>query len=510
MADSRVRNTIISTFTNILEQIITIVFGFVVPRLVIKTFGSEINGLTAFITQFLNLFQLLQCGTVGASIYALYKPIATNDYEKINEIVDASKKFFYKVGFVFSFLCLLLIPIICFLQKDSFFKIWELIVVTLIMGINAALSFFFDARYDIVISSYQKRYVLSLARITNKFSYYILVFLVIFLKSHFIFLYASSLIGKCVSIIFLHHYYKLYSKEWMKPLSHNNYKIKNRGYLLSIQISFQVVAALPFIIVSMFYDLTQTSVYSINYMIMNIMYLLVSAFCMSITEPLANYKNTHDEETFFSFFYMIFYSIIFIISIFSACFICLDTPFIKLYMNGVNAELYARPYFAYTLSISYIFMAIYLLLNLCIDMYGLFREIHLFTILSLIISFLVFIFIGKFFSIEFIPFGLTCYYFLIDVSYFFVIQQKTKMISRSKFLFSLISIFGTSILLLLLNKCFGFECNTFIKWLVYALILVCIAFVIETLFLILIDRKTIVRLSKYACKLINNKILRKN
>lgn len=509
MIEFRVRNTLLSTLANISEQIIAIVFGFIVPKLVIKNFGSEINGLTAFIIQFLNLFQLLQCGTVGASIYALYKPIANNDFEKINEIVDASKKFFFRVGYVFSFLCVLLIPFVCYLQKDSSFKISELIIVTLIMGINAVLSFFFDARYDIVISSYQKRYILSLARIANKFAYYILVFLVIFVRAHFIFLYAASLVGKCISIVILNHFYNIYSKEWRKKLSHNNYKIQNRGYLLSIQISFQVVMALPYIIISIFYDLVQTSVYSINYTVMNIMYLLVSAFCMSITEPLANYKNTHDRKEFLSLFYMVFYFIIFIISVFSACFICLDTSFIKLYMTGVNADLYVKPIFAYTLTSSFVFMAIYLLLNLCVDMYGLFKEIHLATVFSLVITFCSFVFVGKKMPIEYIPLGLTCYYVLIDISYIFVIKTKTTLIKLSKFVFSILSIFITNLLLLLIKRSILIECNTFIKWIFLGIVILVIAFAIEFVVLIFIDKETILRLFQYAYKMINKKMARK-
>ena len=89
MSDSRTKNTVKSTLTNILEQLFLLVYGLFIPRLIIQTYGSEVNGLTAFIQQFLNVFQLLQAGTVGASIYQLYKPIATNDYEQINIIVDA-------------------------------------------------------------------------------------------------------------------------------------------------------------------------------------------------------------------------------------------------------------------------------------------------------------------------------------------------------------------------------------------------------------------------------------
>ena len=105
MSDSRIKNTLLSTSLNIIEQVIAMIFGLIVPRLVIKTFGSEVNGLTAFITQLLNVFALLQAGMIGASIFALYEPLAKKDYDQMNIIVDSSSRFFRKIAGIFFSLC---------------------------------------------------------------------------------------------------------------------------------------------------------------------------------------------------------------------------------------------------------------------------------------------------------------------------------------------------------------------------------------------------------------------
>ena len=47
---------------SLLNQVVTIVVGLIVPRLIIKTYGSETNGLINSITQFLGYITLLDLG----------------------------------------------------------------------------------------------------------------------------------------------------------------------------------------------------------------------------------------------------------------------------------------------------------------------------------------------------------------------------------------------------------------------------------------------------------------
>ena len=51
-----------------LSRLLTIFFGIVAQRFVLASFGSEINGLTSSITQFLSYFTLLE-----ASAYSFWR-----------------------------------------------------------------------------------------------------------------------------------------------------------------------------------------------------------------------------------------------------------------------------------------------------------------------------------------------------------------------------------------------------------------------------------------------------
>ena len=68
-----------NTISSLLLQIITVISGFVLPRLIMHNYGSQVNGLVNSIAQFLSIITFLEFG-VGAVIQsALYAPIVNNN-----------------------------------------------------------------------------------------------------------------------------------------------------------------------------------------------------------------------------------------------------------------------------------------------------------------------------------------------------------------------------------------------------------------------------------------------
>ena len=53
---------------------------FIIPCIMLKYYGSEINGLVSSINQFIVYFNLVEAGLSGAAIYVLYKPLAGKNH----------------------------------------------------------------------------------------------------------------------------------------------------------------------------------------------------------------------------------------------------------------------------------------------------------------------------------------------------------------------------------------------------------------------------------------------
>ena len=89
--------TFINSISSLLLQIVTIISGFIIPRLVLSTFGSEVNGLVSSLNQFLGYITILEGGVSSVILANLYKPLNEKNEKKISSIVKTTQSFFKKL-----------------------------------------------------------------------------------------------------------------------------------------------------------------------------------------------------------------------------------------------------------------------------------------------------------------------------------------------------------------------------------------------------------------------------
>ncbi len=71
----RSKKAFYGSITSLVYQVITVVCGLILPRLILVNFGSSYNGLTSSITQFLAGISLLKAGISGVAKAALFAPL---------------------------------------------------------------------------------------------------------------------------------------------------------------------------------------------------------------------------------------------------------------------------------------------------------------------------------------------------------------------------------------------------------------------------------------------------
>jgi len=141
--------------------------GFITPRIMLKYYGSEINGLVSSINQFIVYFNLVEAGLSGAAIYALYKPLADQNHKAVNGVISAAKKFYTQSGYIFISLTIGLAVFYPIFIKTQVLNQFEVAILVLILGVNGALEFFTLAKYRVLLSADQRTYVISLASLAH-------------------------------------------------------------------------------------------------------------------------------------------------------------------------------------------------------------------------------------------------------------------------------------------------------------------------------------------------------
>ena len=98
---NRRKKLYLNTVTALLNQVVALICGFILPIYILAYFGSDVNGLVTSMTRFLSVISFLELG-IGPVIQSnLYKPLADNDTDMISKIVVSAERFYRKIAFIF-------------------------------------------------------------------------------------------------------------------------------------------------------------------------------------------------------------------------------------------------------------------------------------------------------------------------------------------------------------------------------------------------------------------------
>ena len=93
--------TLLNMISGLVLQFFTLVSGFILPKIILTCFGSEVNGLVSSLNQFLSYITLVEGGITGVIIANLYKPIVEQDNNKISSVLVTADRFYKKIGALF-------------------------------------------------------------------------------------------------------------------------------------------------------------------------------------------------------------------------------------------------------------------------------------------------------------------------------------------------------------------------------------------------------------------------
>lgn len=107
---SRTANSIRNILTGFIGQALVLGVGFINRIVFIRCLTAEYLGINGLFTNILSMLSLAELGIGTAIVYALYKPLAEHDEEKISALMQFYKKAYNFIGCVVGIVGLFLIP----------------------------------------------------------------------------------------------------------------------------------------------------------------------------------------------------------------------------------------------------------------------------------------------------------------------------------------------------------------------------------------------------------------
>ena len=325
-------------------EIVTMILGFVTPRIILVTYGSELNGLTSSILQFMSYFNLVEAGFSNAAVYALYKPFADKDEKAISAVVSAARRMYLRAGGIFCALVVglaLIYPL--YIDVDGLSNL-DVGLLVLILGVSNVLNFFTLSKHRAVITADMRVYVISLSNIAFSLANTLII---VFLAQNGVGLVelrfwalAAAFLRAGILSLYCHKRYA-FIDEKAEP----NFAALNKSKdALFHEVLYALYKGAPIALITLILrDMAVVSVYNVYSMVIMGIAGLLAVFSSGLAPSFGNVIMLGEMDTLgqaYGEFEFTYYSII--TAVYTVAMVMI-MPFVRIYTRGVTDAVYDLP-----------------------------------------------------------------------------------------------------------------------------------------------------------------------
>lgn len=465
------KNILKIVFSQLLLQGILAVSNLVIPKLILMTYGSTVNGLINSITQFLTYAALVEAGIGNAAIPLLYNPLALKDYTKVNQIVSCTRIKYLQAGGLYLFLSIAFSTVYAFFVRDEVTHSFVIHMV-FVIALSYSIDYLVIGKYKVLLIASQRYYVLNLFKI-------ITTFLTIILSSFFLITGYSILIVKLVAVlirILEAIGIAIYVKKKFMWINYRNknrlMKIPQQKNALVHRIMNVIIYNTDLVVLTVFLkeSLKEVSVYTIYAMPFSLITNLLVAFTDGVLSYIGNMRAKNEKEhlkRFINEFEYWYYIILFVLF---TCYIVLAVPFVFCYTRGISDVNYNRVSVAVLFGISGILCQIHDPMAVMISAAGKFAETQNYIIVEAVVNLLLSVILVERWGIQGVLIGTCIGHALADVGVIFYTNSKIVNRENRTTFFRIIRNMAVTVILILIEFPYFAGIDTWYKWIIGAMI----------------------------------------
>ncbi|MCI9312923.1 MAG: sugar isomerase [Erysipelotrichaceae bacterium] len=486
------RKLYLNTALSLVYQVFTVIIGLIIPRLILSSYGSGVNGFVQSITQMLSIISLLDLG-VGAVVQAsLYRPLAEKNEAEVSNIYSSAKNYFAVIAKILLIYILCLIFYYCIFKSEDFSWLYS---ATLIVAISISLfaQYYFGICNTLLLYADQKIYIPTLVNLGTLILNAVITVVLLSMHSS---IQAVKLAASLIYIIrplYLNYYVKRhYRINVIKNPPKNTIKQKWSG--LAQHVSNHLTMSADSIILTLFSSFKTVSVYNVYVMPLNAIRTLMETTSSGYKSFFGNLIAKNDNKKLSYEFNCYEIIIHFIVTIIFSCVCILLVPFVLIYTQGIYDANYGNYTFSYLITLAYAVYSLRLPYTTIIIAAGRFRETQYYCVVECILNIALSMLLVKFIGISGVAIG-TCisvgYRTLMSVYYL----KNDILYRRLRTFIKLIIVDVLSVVFILyISHFFSFHVQSFMDWVVYAFIISSISICVSSLIFGLFYRQVFMKL----------------
>lgn len=339
-----------NTVASLIAQITTLICGFILPRLFLQHYGSEVNGLVNSISQFLSVIAFLELG-VGAVVQSsLYKPLAEKDNQQISKVMVSANKFFQRLACILLVYVISLMIIYPFIANQNFGFIYTATLIAAI-SISSFAQYYFGIVNSLLLNADQRGYIQYNAQTVTIILNTIVCAIMISMDGTIqIVKLVTSLIYLARPIILQIYVNNHYTINW--KIKYTQEPIKQKWNGVAQHVASVVLDGTDTIVLTVFSTLSNVSIYSVYFLVVKGVKTLFLSVTNGIQALIGELWAKQELDQLKSFFGWIEWLIHTGTTYVFSCTAALIVPFIQVYTLGIRDANYIQPTFAILLTLA--------------------------------------------------------------------------------------------------------------------------------------------------------------
>ncbi len=379
--DIRIKRNVVSS---LVYQIVLISLSFLLPRLYLENFGSEVNGVLSTIKQIFVYLFLLEAGVGLATTQALYKRIGEKNYQSASEVLSATNIYYKRTGIIYLAIVLVIAVVYAYVIPTSINK-HVLFCIIILTALPALFSYFIQAKYRILMDVDGRKYVINNSETVLQLVSNIGKILVLILTDSLILIQLVYCIMYIAQLSFLYFYAKRRYK-WLDLKAKPDFNsISQKNSVLVHQLSGMVFNNTDVILISLLCDFKAVSIYAIYNIFFSQVQNFITSVVSSFTFALGQLFHT-DREKFnklYNAYETLYIMATFVVYTLMAVFLL---PLIQIYTKGVDDAEYTNRLLLILFVIMNLISNCKIPINSVIEFSGDFKKTRSFAIVEMVIN----------------------------------------------------------------------------------------------------------------------------
>jgi len=483
--------------TSILPQVANIAFNLVLPAFIIMKFGSDINGLVTTTKTIVSYIGLVGAGIATAVTQALYLPVAKKDDVLTNGMLKAANKMFNKYGTIYLVITLAVSLIYPYLIDTDLSNI-NMMILMFVISLSGASEFFLIGRCRALLYAHQKVYICSIIQAISIICSLLFALIMIKLDAGIILVQLSiSLIYVLRGLLLYIYIKKCYPQytNFRKAVPISTVTSKKNDAMIH-QLAGLVVTGSQAIVLTFLVGLEAASIYAVYNIVIAGIKMICANICTAIT-PFLGKKYALNEIEKLKDIYSVFECILFFgFSLILVVTVVLILPFVELYTRNADIN-YIYWEFAFLSVLSSAFYILKLPGTALINVAGHFKETKYRAIIEASLCLILNIVCTFIFGMSgvLVGTGIALLWRCIDT----IIYSNRNILGEksTKSFLRLILVVFNIIFAGFVSLHMNIEINDYYSWIIYAVIVFMVIFVLISIELIIFEKKSIKLVVRY-------------